>query len=38
MLGILPYAGMSFLTHDLIRDWLHSPALAPYTLEAQSST
>ena len=38
MLGILPYAGTSFLTHDLIRDWLRSPALAPYTLEAQSST
>lgn len=38
MLGILPYAGTSFLTHDLIRDWLRSPALAPYTLEAHSST
>lgn len=38
MLGILPYAGTSFLTHDLVRDWLRSPALAPYTLEAQSST
>ncbi|KAJ5155001.1 uncharacterized protein N7500_010440 [Penicillium coprophilum] len=38
MLGILPYAGTSFLTHDLLKDWLRSPALAPYTLEAQSST
>ncbi|KAJ5211245.1 Mitochondrial carrier protein [Penicillium cf. griseofulvum] len=38
MLGILPYAGTSFLTHDLLRDWLRSPALAPYTLEAPSST
>ncbi|KAJ5143783.1 uncharacterized protein N7515_002570 [Penicillium bovifimosum] len=24
MLGILPYAGMSFLTHDQIKDWLLS--------------
>ncbi|KXG46509.1 Mitochondrial carrier protein [Penicillium griseofulvum] len=38
MLGILPYAGTSFLTHDVLRDWLRSPALAPYTLEAPSST
>lgn len=38
MLGILPYAGTSFLTHDLLRDWLRTPAFAPYTLEAQSST
>ncbi|KAJ5519661.1 hypothetical protein N7463_000114 [Penicillium fimorum] len=38
MLGILPYAGTSFLTHDLLRDWLRTPALAPYTLEGPSST
>ncbi|KAJ5956647.1 hypothetical protein N7501_010926 [Penicillium viridicatum] len=38
MLGILPYAGTSFLTHDLLRDWLRTPVLAPYTLEAPSST
>lgn len=38
MLGILPYAGMSFLTHDVIKDWFHSPALAPYTLEPQCRT
>lgn len=38
MLGILPYAGTSFLTHDLLRDWLRTPILAPYTLEAPSST
>ncbi|KAJ5542356.1 hypothetical protein N7461_008359 [Penicillium sp. DV-2018c] len=38
MLGILPYAGMSFLTHDQIKDWLRAPALAPYTLEPGSST
>lgn len=28
---MLPYAGMSFLTHDTATDWLRSPALAPYT-------
>ncbi|KAL4913620.1 mitochondrial carrier domain-containing protein, partial [Aspergillus aurantiobrunneus] len=38
MLGILPYAGTSFLTHDLMRDWLRSPDLAPFALETQSST
>lgn len=31
LLGMLPYAGMSFLTHDTARDWLRSPSLAPYT-------
>lgn len=29
--GMLPYAGMSFLTHDTATDWLRLPALAPYT-------
>ena len=29
--GMLPYAGMSFLTHDTVSDWLRLPALAPYT-------
>ncbi|KAL8931625.1 MAG: hypothetical protein Q9211_006829, partial [Gyalolechia sp. 1 TL-2023] len=29
--GMLPYAGMSFLTHDSAGDWLRLPALAPYT-------
>ncbi|CAG8889866.1 unnamed protein product [Penicillium egyptiacum] len=38
MLGILPYAGTSFLTHDQVRDLLRSPTFAPYTLEAPSST
>ncbi|KAF3022216.1 hypothetical protein E8E15_004863 [Penicillium rubens] len=38
MLGIPPYAGTSFLTHDLLRDWLRTPALAPYTLEAQAQS
>ena len=31
LLGMLPYAGVSFLTHDTAGDWLRSPALAPYT-------
>ncbi|KAE8368085.1 mitochondrial carrier domain-containing protein [Aspergillus caelatus] len=38
MLGILPYAGTSFVTHDLVRDQLRSPFFAPYTLEKGSST
>lgn len=29
--GMLPYAGMSFLTHDTAGDWLRLPALAAYT-------
>ncbi|KAI5804385.1 mitochondrial carrier protein LEU5 [Geopyxis carbonaria] len=35
ILGMLPYAGMSFLTHDLMGDWLRTPALAPYTVKPQ---
>ena len=31
LVGMLPYAGMSFLTHDIAIDWLRLPALAPYT-------
>ena len=31
LVGMLPYAGMSFLTHDTATDWLRLPALAPYT-------
>ena len=31
LVGMLPYAGMSFLTHDTAVDWLRSPTLAPYT-------
>ena len=31
LVGMLPYAGMSFLTHDTVRDWLRSPSLASYT-------
>jgi len=29
--GMLPYAGISFLTHDTAIDWLRLPAVAPYT-------
>jgi len=32
LLGMLPYAGMSFLTHDTIGDWLRNPAIAQYTV------
>ncbi|EEP80023.1 mitochondrial carrier protein LEU5 [Uncinocarpus reesii 1704] len=32
IVGMIPYAGVSFLTHDTIGDWLRSPSLAPYTL------
>ena len=32
MVGMLPYAGMSFLTHDTIGDWLRHPAVAQYTV------
>jgi solute carrier family 25 (mitochondrial carrier protein), member 16 len=31
MMGMLPYAGMSFLTHDTAGDFLRHPKLAPYT-------
>ncbi|RHZ63073.1 coenzyme A transporter [Aspergillus thermomutatus] len=31
LLGMLPYAGISFLTHDTVGDWLRSPLLARYT-------
>ena len=36
MLGILPYAGTSFLTHDQVKDLLLSSTFAPYILEAKS--
>ena len=32
LVGMLPYAGVSFLTHDTAGDWLRSPALARYTM------
>jgi len=31
LVGMLPYAGMSFLTHDTIGDWLRHPVIAKYT-------
>ncbi|KAL9125595.1 MAG: hypothetical protein Q9217_005221 [Psora testacea] len=31
LVGMLPYAGMSFLTHDTATDLLRLPFLAPYT-------
>ena len=31
LVGMFPYAGISFLTHDTVTDWLRSPLLAPYT-------
>jgi solute carrier family 25 protein 16 len=31
LLGMLPYAGMSFLTHDTVGDLLRSPELSQYT-------
>lgn len=33
ILGMLPYAGVSFLTHDLVGDWLRSPTLSRYTVK-----
>lgn len=35
--GMLPYAGMSFLTHDTANDLLRHPSLAPYTTVSPSS-
>lgn len=35
--GMLPYAGMSFLTHDTATDWLRLPSLAPYTTTTSSA-
>ena len=33
ILGMLPYAGISFLTHDTVGDIFRHPSLAPYTLK-----
>ncbi|CAG8235003.1 unnamed protein product [Penicillium salamii] len=33
ILGMLPYAGISFLTHDTVGDFFRHPSLAPYTLK-----
>lgn len=32
MLGMLPYAGISFLTHDTVSDLLRHPSIAKYTI------
>jgi solute carrier family 25 protein 16 len=32
LVGMLPYAGMSFLTHDTIGDLLRHPSIAQYTI------
>ncbi|MCJ1417788.1 hypothetical protein MMC32_004133 [Xylographa parallela] len=29
--GMLPYAGVSFLTHDTVGDWFRRPSIAEYT-------
>lgn len=31
LLGMVPYAGVSFLTHDMMGDWLRTTKLAKYT-------
>lgn len=36
ILGMLPYAGISFLTHDTVGDVFRLPLLAPYTLKRTS--
>lgn len=36
ILGMLPYAGISFLTHDTVGDLFRHPSLAPYTLKQLS--
>ncbi|KAJ5947312.1 Mitochondrial carrier protein LEU5 [Penicillium verhagenii] len=38
LLGMLPYAGMSFLTHDTVGDWLRDPSVAQYTTLPESET
>lgn len=35
LLGMVPYAGMSFLTHDTMGDLLRLPSVAPYTTTKQ---
>ena len=32
LLGMIPYAGMSFVTHDTVGDWLRHPAISQYTV------
>ena len=37
LVGMLPYAGMSFLTHDTIGDLLRHPSIAQYTVLPSTS-
>ena len=37
LLGMLPYAGMSFLTHDTVGDWLRHPSIARWTTVSNPS-
>lgn len=37
LVGMLPYAGVSFLTHDTAGDWLRSRSLAPYTMTTSTT-
>lgn len=37
LLGMLPYAGVSFLTHDTVGDWLRHESIAEYTTIPHSS-
>lgn len=36
--GMIPYAGSSFLTHDLAGDWMRNPSIARYTTVPYSET
>ncbi|KAI9037840.1 coenzyme A transporter [Aspergillus affinis] len=36
MLGMLPYAGISFLVHDTVGDWLRLPSVSHYTTIPES--
>lgn len=38
ILGMLPYAGMSFFTHDIVTDLLRRPEFAKYTITRQPTT
>ena len=38
ILGMIPYAGVSFLTHDTVGDWLRSRYVAKYTTIPNSDT
>lgn len=38
IMGMIPYAGVSFYTHDLLHDIFRSKWLAPYTVQTHSSS